>query len=129
ATIERHYTVFRDAMAGIGRGQPLIAYAVKANSNLSVLKTLADLGAGADTVARAPIAFRVNPDVSAGGHAKIATGKADNKFGVSMAEAERLYAKASNSAALRPVGVACHIGSQITTLQPLETAFAKMRGL
>jgi diaminopimelate decarboxylase len=189
ATLERHYTVFRDAMAGIGRGEPLIAYAVKANSNLSVLKTLADLGAGADTVsegevrralaagvpperivlsgvgktgaelafaldvgvaeinvesepeverlariaaekgARAAIAIRVNPDVSAGGHAKIATGKADSKFGVSMAEAERLYAKAANNAHLRPLGVACHIGSQITTLAPLEAAFVKMRGL
>jgi diaminopimelate decarboxylase len=189
ATIERHYTVFRDAMAGIGRGDALIAYAVKANSNLSVLKTLADLGAGADTVsegevrralaagvpperivfsgvgktaaelafaldvgvaeinvesepelnllariaadkgARPQIAFRVNPDVSAGGHAKIATGKADNKFGVSMAEAERLYANASNNANLKPVGVACHIGSQITDLAPLEAAFGKMRAL
>jgi diaminopimelate decarboxylase len=189
ATLERHYTVFRDAMAGIGRGEPLIAYAVKANSNLSVLKTLADLGAGADTVsegevrralaagvpperivlsgvgktaaelafaidvgvaeinvesepelellariagdkgARAQIAIRVNPDVSAGGHAKIATGKADNKFGVSMAEAERLYANASNNAHLRPIGVACHIGSQITDLAPLGAAFAKMRAL
>ena len=189
ATLERHFTVFRDAMAGIGRGDPLIAYAVKANSNLSVLKTLADLGAGADTVsegevrralaagvppdrivlsgvgktaaelafavdigvaeinvesepelellarigaekgARARIAIRVNPDVSAGGHAKIATGKADNKFGVSMAEAERLYANASKNAHLRPIGVACHIGSQITSLDPLEVAFAKMRGL
>ena len=189
ATIERHYTVFRDAMAGIGRGDALIAYAVKANSNVSVLKTLADLGAGADTVsegevrralaagvpperivfsgvgktakelafaldvgvaeinvesepelnliariaadkgARPQIAFRVNPDVSAGGHAKIATGKADNKFGVSMAEAERLYANASNNANLKPVGVACHIGSQITDLAPLEAAFGKMRAL
>ena len=189
ATIERHYTVFRDAMAGIGRGDALIAYAVKANSNLSVLKTRADLGAGADTVsegevrralaagvpperivfsgvgktaaelafaldvgvaeinvesepelnllariaadkgARPQIAFRVNPDVSAGGHAKIATGKADNKFGVSMAEAERLYANASNNANLKPLGVACHIGSQITDLAPLEAAFGKMRAL
>ena len=189
ATLERHYTVFRDAMAGIGRGDALIAYAVKANSNVSVLKTLADLGAGADTVsegevrralaagvpperivfsgvgktarelafaldvgvaeinvesepelnllariaaekgARPQIAFRVNPDVSAGGHAKIATGKADNKFGVSMAEAERLYANASNNANLNPVGVACHIGSQITDLAPLEAAFGKMRAL
>jgi diaminopimelate decarboxylase len=189
ATLERHYTVFRDALRGVGVGEPLIAYAVKANPNLSVLKTLFALGAGADTVsmgeirralaagapperivfsgvgktaeelafaidtgvaeinvesepeletlikvaaekgARPAIAFRVNPDVAAGGHAKIATGKSDNKFGVSMAEAERLYARASNCASVRPVGVACHIGSQITDLAPLETAFGKMRGL
>jgi diaminopimelate decarboxylase len=189
ATLERHYAVFREAMVAAGLGEPLIAYAVKANANLSVLKTLSALGAGADTVSegeirralaagipasrivfsgvgktraelafaveagvseinvesepeldllgqvavekglRQAIAIRVNPDVAAGGHAKIATGKADNKFGVSLAEAERLYAKAANNAGVRPVGVACHIGSQITDLAPLEAAFVKMRAL
>jgi diaminopimelate decarboxylase len=167
----------------------LIAYAVKANSNLSVLKTLARLGAGADTVsegeirralaagvpasrivfsgvgktrrelvfaveigvaeinvesepeldaldavarmlaARPRITIRVNPDVSAGGHAKIATGKSENKFGVSFGEAERLYAKAAASPCLEPIGVACHIGSQIVDLKPMAEAFAKMRAL
>ena len=189
ATLERHYTVLRDALAGAGLGTPLIAYAVKANSNVSVLATLARLGCGADTVsegeirralaagvpperivfsgvgktraelafaittgvaeinvesepelnllievaaelgARPAIAIRVNPDVAAGGHAKISTGKAENKFGVSFAEAARLYAKASNNAHVRPVAVACHIGSQITDLAPFEAAFGKMRGL
>ena len=191
ATLARHYTVLRDALRGAGSkdGKPLIAFAVKANSNLSVLKTLFDLGAGADTVSegeirralaagapperivfsgvgkaahelafavetgvaeinvesepeldllsaiaaekgvRQAIAIRINPDVAAGGHAKISTGQADSKFGVSMAEAERLYAKASNMAGVRPVGVACHIGSQITDLAPMRAAFAKMRAL
>jgi diaminopimelate decarboxylase len=67
--------------------------------------------------------------VAAGGHAKIATGKSENKFGVSFAEAERLYAQASNNAWLKPVGVACHIGSQITDLAPMAEAFDKMAGL
>ncbi|HEX4710054.1 diaminopimelate decarboxylase [Phenylobacterium sp.] len=189
ATLERHFTVLRDALAGAGLGDPLIAYAVKANSNVAVLRTLARLGAGADVVSegeirraiaagmpperivfsgvgktagevafalevgvaeinlesepelqlvnavaeqlgkRATVAIRVNPDVEAGGHAKISTGKAENKFGVSLAEAERLYANASNMAGVRPVGVACHIGSQITDLAPLEAAFRKMRTL
>ncbi len=189
ATLERHYIVLRDALVAEGLGDPLIAYAVKANSNVAVLRTLGNLGAGADTVSigeikralaagipperivfsgvgkteaelafalevgvceinvesepemhlaskvalargtRATIAIRVNPDVSAGGHAKISTGKADNKFGVSFSEAERLYAQASNNAGLKPVGVTCHIGSQITELAPLEEAFVKMRGL
>ena len=189
ATFERHYTVFRDALILAGVVDPLVAYAVKANSNVSVLKILGDLGAGADTVSegeirralaagipgerivfsgvgktrgeiafalragvseinvesepelkliaavaeelqlRAPIVFRVNPDVAAGGHAKIATGKAENKFGVSFAEAARLYANASNHPHLNPLGVACHIGSQITDLAPFEAAFRKMRGL
>ena len=189
ATFERHYTVLREALEAEGVRDPLIAFAVKANSNLAVLRTLAQLGAGADTVSegeirralaagvpperivfsgvgktraeiafaletgvseinvesepemvaiaqvaqslgkRATIAFRVNPDVAAGGHAKIATGKSENKFGVSFAEAERLYAQASNNAWLNPVGVACHIGSQITDLAPMAEAFAKMAGL
>lgn len=189
ATLERHYTVFRDALVEAGLVDPLVAYAVKANSNVSVLKVLGNLGAGADTVSegeirralaagipperivfsgvgktareiefaltvgvseinvesepemkliaqvaerlalRAPIVFRVNPDVEAGGHAKIATGKAENKFGVSFAEAARLYANASNHPHLNPLGVACHIGSQITDMAPFEAAFRKMRGL
>ncbi|WP_411288908.1 diaminopimelate decarboxylase, partial [Phenylobacterium sp.] len=78
---------------------------------------------------RAQVAIRVNPDVEAGGHAKISTGKAENKFGVSLSEAERLYANASNMAGVIPVGVACHIGSQITDLAPMEAAFTKMRAL
>jgi diaminopimelate decarboxylase len=189
ATLERHYTVLREALEGAGLGQPLIAFAVKANSNVAVLRTLARLGAGADVVSegevrralaaevpperivfsgvgktageiafalqagvaeinvesepelklvdqvaqglgtRARIAIRVNPDVEAGGHAKIATGKAENKFGVSLAEAERLYANAANAAGLSPVGLACHIGSQITDLAPMEAAFTRMREL
>lgn len=189
ATLERHYLVLRDALVGAGLKDPLIAFAVKANPNVAVLRTLGALGAGADTVSegeirralaagipasrivfsgvgktegeltfaieagvaeinvesepelhavnrvaqrlgkRAEVAIRVNPDVTAGGHAKIATGKAENKFGVSMSEAERLYANAANMAGVRPVGVACHIGSQITDLAPLEAAFGKMRAL
>jgi diaminopimelate decarboxylase len=189
ATLERHYLVLRDALATAGLKDPLIAFAVKANSNVAVLRTLAKLGAGADVVSegeirralaagvaperivfsgvgkteaeiafalaagvaeinvesepelqlidqvaqrlgkRATVAIRVNPDVEAGGHAKISTGKAENKFGVSFAEAERLYANASNMAGVRAVGVACHIGSQITDLAPMEAAFRKMRGL
>ena len=189
ATLERHYTVLHDALTGVGLREPLIAFAVKANSNVAVLRTLGRLGAGADVVSegeirralaagippsrivfsgvgkseseiafalqtgvaeinlesepelqlvnataqrlgvRATVAIRVNPDVEAGGHAKISTGKAENKFGVSIAEAERLYANAANMAGVRPIGVACHIGSQITDLGPLEAAFGKMRAL
>ncbi|MFZ5670828.1 MAG: diaminopimelate decarboxylase [Pseudomonadota bacterium] len=189
ATLERHYQVFRQALVEAGLGDPLVAYAVKANGNVSVLKLLSDLGAGADTVSegeirralaagvpserivfsgvgktrreiafaleagvseinvesepelklvaevaaglglRAPVVFRVNPDVAAGGHAKIATGKAENKFGVSFAEAARLYANAANHPHLNPLGVACHIGSQITDLAPFEAAFTRMRSL
>jgi diaminopimelate decarboxylase len=190
ATLERHYRVFREALDAFPRlGKPLIAYAVKANSNLSVLATLGRLGAGADTVSEGEIrralragipparivysgvgktagelafaleagvaqinvesepeltlladlarargvcpelVIRVNPDVGAGGHAKISTGARESKFGVSLAEAERLYAAAAENPHVRPVGVACHIGSQITDLTPLFRAFTLMRQL
>ena len=185
ATLERHVDAFRAALpAG-----SLIAYAVKANGSLAVLRTVGRRGAGADTVsegeirralaagiaperivfsgvgktdaelafaveagvaeinvesepeldrlhavaaargARPAIAIRVNPDVGAGGHAKISTGAADSKFGVSLSEAERLYARAAALPHVRPVGVACHIGSQITDLAPLEAAAVTMRAL
>lgn len=190
ATLERHYAVFAGALASQGGlGAPLIAFAVKANSNVSVLRTLGALGAGADTVSegeirralaagvapdrivfsgvgktaseirfalevgvaqinvesepeldtiagiareqavRANIAIRVNPDVGAGGHAKISTGKSQSKFGVPINEAERLYAKAASDPNLMAVGLACHIGSQIVDLAPLEAAFGLMRDL
>ena len=189
ATLTRHYRAFEAALADHpSLGSPTIAYAVKANGNLSVLATLARLGAGADTVSEGEIrralvsgvppsrivfsgvgktdaelcfaldvgvaqinieaqaeferlsriardrgvtptvSFRVNPAIGAGGHAKITTGAADNKFGVSVVEAERLYAAASG-AGLNAVGLACHIGSQIVDLAPLAAAFGVMKDL
>ena len=189
ATLTRHYGVLRDAIdAHPGAfGDALIAFAVKANSNLSVLATLARLGCGADTVSEgeirralkagvpadriifsgvgktdaelayavdvgvrqinvespaeldrliavarargaAPdIAVRVNPRIGAGGHAKITTGGEGDKFGVPPDEAMALYARAAASAHVNPVGLACHIGSQITDLAPLEAAFRLLR--
>ncbi len=189
ATLRRHYGLLREACdAHKGAlGDALIAFAVKANSNLSVLATLAKLGCGADTVSEgeirraltagipgeriifsgvgktdaelafaidigvrqinvessaeldrliavaadkgaAPaIAIRVNPKIGAGGHAKITTGGAGDKFGVPVEEAMALYARASNSPHVTPVGLACHIGSQITDLAPLEAAFRVLR--
>jgi diaminopimelate decarboxylase len=191
ATLERHFAVFRAAFTPHRQqlGAPLVAYAVKANSNLSVLRTLAALGAGADTVSEgeirralaagipgerivfsgvaktatelafalgaevhqinvesaaelarieavaaelgriAPVALRVNPQVRAGGHDKIATGKAESKFGVALAEVEALYARAAASPHLQPVGLACHIGSQIVDLAPLEETYRKLAEL
>ena len=190
ATLERHYRVFRAALDAFPRlRSPRIAYAVKANSNLSVLATLGRMGAGADTVsegeirramaagigperivysgmgktdaemafaldvgvdqinvesepellrlaqiaaargARPGVAIRVNPDVGAGGHAKISTGGKETKFGVSISEAERLYRLAAADPHLTALGVACHIGSQITDLDPLARAFGLMRDL
>ena len=180
ATLERHYRVFTEAFAG---EKVLVCYAMKANSNQSVLRTLAKLGAGADVVSggelkralaagipankilfsgvgkteaelraalaadilcinveseaelellsrlaveagkTARISVRVNPDVDAGTHAKIATGKSENKFGVPIARASEVYARAARLPGLEVTGVDMHIGSQITDLSRLETAY------
>jgi diaminopimelate decarboxylase len=180
ATIERHFRIFAEAFAG---QDALICYAMKANSNQSVLRTLANLGAGADVVSvgelrralaagipatkivfsgigkteaelraalaagihcinvesepelellsqiavetglTAPISVRVNPDVDAGTHAKISTGKSGNKFGIPIAAARSVYARAAALPGIRVTGVDVHIGSQITDLAPMETAF------
>jgi diaminopimelate decarboxylase len=189
ATLTRHYRLLREAVDAHrpALGEALIAFAVKANSNLSVLATLARLGCGADTVSEgeirralkagvpgdrivfsgvgktdaelafaieagvrqinvesaveldrliavaaakgaAPeIAIRVNPRIGAGGHARITTGGATDKFGVPAGEAPALYARAAASPHVTPVGLACHIGSQITALEPLEAAFRALR--
>ena len=186
ATLERHYRVFADSFDGI---DALVAYSVKANSNLAVLSVLAKLGAGADVVSggelaraliagipgerivfsgvgktraemadalragiavfnveslpelhalndvalslgtTAPIAFRVNPDVTAGGHEKISTGKKENKFGVAWSRAEAAYAEAAALPGIDVVGVDVHIGSQIDQLAPFEAAIRKVGGL
>ncbi len=189
ATLTRHHGLLRQALDAhrSALGPSLIAFAVKANSNLSVLATLARLGCGADTVSEgeirralaagvpadriifsgvgktdaelafaiaagvrqinvesgaelerliavaagkgaAPeIAIRVNPDIGAGGHARITTGGATDKFGVPVEEAFDLYARAAASPHVTPVGLACHIGSQILDLAPMEAAFRTLR--
>ena len=74
----------------------------------------------------APCVLRVNPDVDAGTHAKISTGKAENKFGVAYDQAAAIYARLAALPGLNMRGLALHIGSQITTLDPSRAAFAKM---
>jgi diaminopimelate decarboxylase len=180
ATLERHYRVFAEAFADV---KAVICYAMKANSNQSVLKTFARLGAGADVVSggelkralaagippdkilfsgvgktaqelrmaleagihsinieseselellsqiaasegrTARISVRVNPDVDARTHAKISTGKSENKFGVPLTQAREVYARAAKLPNIRVTGVDMHIGSQITDLGPLGDAF------
>ena len=77
----------------------------------------------------APIALRVNPDVDARTHAKIATGKKENKFGVPIARAPAIYAEAARLPGIRVVGIDVHIGSQLTDLAPFEQAFQKIADL
>lgn len=186
ATIERHARVFTEAVAACGQGDPLVAFAVKANPNGAVLRVLARAGLGADVVSGgelaraihagipaekiifsgvgktgaemaaaldagvgqinveslaeldllaavardrgvvAPLALRINPDVDAGTHAKISTGKSDNKFGIAYDLIAPAYAQAAAFPSLAVRGVALHIGSQLTDLAPLDAAFRKL---
>lgn len=182
AALEQNYRAF----AALFPADTLIAFSVKANGNLAVLRTLAKLGAGADVVSggelkkalaagipagrivfsgvgktraelelglsagihqfnveseaelealsdiaaasgrSAAIAIRVNPDIDARTHAKIATGTAETKFGIPWSRAREAYARAASLPGLEAVGVDVHIGSQITELAPFEEAFARV---
>ncbi len=78
---------------------------------------------------RAPIALRINPDVDARTHAKIATGKSENKFGIPIARAREVYARAAALPGLDVIGIDLHIGSQLTELEPFEQAYRKVADL
>jgi diaminopimelate decarboxylase len=183
ATLERHFRVMDGAFKDTDH---LLCYAMKANSNQAVIKTMAALGAGMDVVSegelrralaagvparkivfsgvgktakemayalregiacfnvesepelellsaiaqrvgqRASVSIRVNPDVDAKTHAKISTGKADNKFGITYLRASEVYARAAALPNIDVTGVDMHIGSQITELAPFEQAFKLM---
>ncbi len=77
----------------------------------------------------APITVRVNPDVDAKTHAKIATGKSENKFGIPIARASEVYAHAATLPGLEVIGIDVHIGSQLTELEPFELAYTKVAEL
>ncbi|MEZ2131720.1 MULTISPECIES: diaminopimelate decarboxylase [unclassified Sinorhizobium] len=186
ATLERHYRVFSEAFGDV---DAMVCYAMKANSNQAVLKTLGRLGAGVDVVSegelrralaagipanrimfsgvgktaremdfaleagiycfnvesepelevlnqravracrKAPVSFRINPDVDARTHAKISTGKKENKFGISWERARAVYARAASLPGIEVTGIDMHIGSQITELQPFDDAFKLLRDL
>ncbi len=186
ATLTRHFRVFDEALAGMDH---LICFAVKSNSNIAVLKTLAKLGAGMDVVSGgeylrakaagvpgerivfsgvgktrdemrlaleggvrqfnvesepellalsavaselgmvAPITVRVNPDVDAKTHAKIATGKSENKFGIPISKARAVYAEAASLPGIEVIGIDVHIGSQLTDLEPFRQAYQKVAEL
>ena len=184
--LTENYAAFADALSDLGAE---ICYAVKANSNVSVIATLAAHGAGADVVSEgelrralaagvpadrivfagvgktraemafaletgigqfnvesaleletlgevarsmgraAPVALRVNPDVDAETHEKISTGRSEDKFGIDIDQAEALYRHATALDGIRPVGLAVHIGSQLTSLEPFRRAYAHVVAL
>ncbi|HWA19244.1 MAG TPA: diaminopimelate decarboxylase [Devosia sp.] len=91
------------------------------------LERLSEIAAAMGKVA--PVSVRINPDVSAGGHAKISTGKKENKFGIPFARAREVYRRIAALKGVRAVGVDMHIGSQITDMQPFENAYALLAEL
>ena len=187
ATLRRQARAFRDGLASVPRTH--LAYAIKANPNLAVLRVLADEGYGADVVSvgemkralaagmpaadivfsgvgktraelaaaldagigqfnleleeegvvlaalatergvRAPAVLRVNPDVDAGTHAKISTGRKENKFGVPIDQAPAMFDRLARLDGLSLRGVAIHIGSQLLDLAPLEAAYERVGAL
>ncbi len=123
----------RIVFSGVGKSAQELAFAVDAGiyqvnveseGELEVLSKIAE-----QRGKRQAIVLRVNPEIGAGGHAKITTGGAANKFGVSWSEAERLYIRAANMPGVAIKGLAVHIGSQIFDFEALEAAFHRMRGL
>jgi diaminopimelate decarboxylase len=78
---------------------------------------------------RAPVSLRVNPDVDAGTHPYISTGLKENKFGIAIADAEDVYIRAAQLPNLEVIGVDCHIGSQLTTLEPFVDALDRLLAL
>jgi diaminopimelate decarboxylase len=119
--------------SGVGKTREEMAFALEAGifafnvESEPELRALSEVAAARGATAR--IAFRVNPDVDAKTHHKIATGKAENKFGVPFEEAPALYALASKLPGIAPSGVHMHIGSQITELAPFKNAFALLNEL
>jgi diaminopimelate decarboxylase len=91
------------------------------------LEALADVARSLGV--RAPVAIRINPDVDAHTHAKITTGRSENKFGIEWTVAHRVYARARAMPDIDVVGTAAHIGSQLTDLQPFREAFHRLRDL
>lgn len=119
--------------SGVGKTGQELAEALKAGilqinvesePELEALNAIAgSLGVVAD------VGFRVNPDVDAQTHAKISTGKAENKFGIEWTRAHEVYRKAAAMDSIRPVGLAVHIGSQLTETDPFRDAYIRMRDI
>jgi diaminopimelate decarboxylase len=123
----------RVVFSGIGKSEAEIAQAIEAEILCLNLESEAELERVAAVAARlgrrAPIAFRVNPDVDAKTHPYISTGLKQNKFGVAQEDAERLYRRAASLPAIDVVGIGCHIGSQLTDAAPLVEAATRIAAL
>ncbi len=129
AGIAPHKIVF----SGVGKTADEMGLALAAGLfqfNVESLAEVEMLSAVASSQRRlAPVSFRINPDVAAGSHAKISTGAAQDKFGIGLGDAMAAFARARELPGIDAQGVAVHIGSQLTSLVPLEAAFGKIGSL
>ncbi|WP_417807247.1 diaminopimelate decarboxylase [Thioclava sp.] len=123
----------RVVFSGVGKTREEITYVLENGIRQFNVESEPELEAISEIAAQmgviAPIALRVNPDVDAKTHEKIATGKSENKFGIPIAKARAVYAQAAKLPGIEVVGVDVHIGSQLTDLEPFDAAFAKVRDL
>jgi diaminopimelate decarboxylase len=119
--------------AGVGKTEMEMQAALEAGiyqfnvESFGELETLSDVAAKMGVTA--PVTLRINPDVDAKTHAKISTGKSENKFGIDIDHAAQLYSAAARMKGIKIVGLAVHIGSQLTDIAPYRTAFAKIAEL
>ena len=123
----------RIIFSGVGKTAAELEFAIAQGVrqiNVESLPELEMLSAVATRMGRVvPIAIRVNPDVDARTHAKITTGRKENKFGIDLAHVADAYRNAAKLPGIAPVGIAVHIGSQLTTLRPFEQAFRRVAEL
>lgn len=123
----------RVVFSGVGKTEEEMAAGLRAGVKAFNVESSEELDALARVAGRlktrAPVSVRLNPDINAGTHPHITTGRAENKFGVETSEARALYRRASRDRRLRVTGVQCHIGSQITSLAPYRRAAAAVAGL
>ncbi len=123
----------RIVFSGVGKTRDEIAAALSGGIrqfNVESEPEMAEINAVAlELGVVAPITVRVNPDVDARTHAKIATGKSENKFGIPISRAREVYAHAAGLKGLKVVGIDVHIGSQLTELEPFELAYRKVAEL
>ncbi len=116
--------------SGVGKTADEMAEALEAGINCFNIESVAESVRLGDVAKAhgsiAPVSFRINPDVDAQTHPYISTGLKENKFGIAMEEAREAYQNAASHAHLSVCGIDCHIGSQLTTVDPYEAAFEKM---
>ena len=123
----------KTVFSGVGKTQAEIEQALRADILCLNLESEAELGRVTQIAARlgkrAPIAFRVNPDVDPKTHPYISTGMRENKFGIAHSEAQRLYAAAAALPSIEVVGIGCHVGSQLADPAPVVEATARLLAL